>query len=171
SPVHSGGIRSKLPVNVGQPIPNPFRGMAKGQAAADDLRCPPTLFARFITVLVDLSHEIAEMVLVGLSPLISGVRVSPSQSLNHPLDPQRIPDLVTQMLGGSAPRRRDDGKPAGHRLVDRQAPAFTTRREDEAVGGPVQATELLRREIGPNVDDDPTSAIRQPPTFDCRRNI
>src|SRR5437899_9320600 len=135
--------------------------MTQGQPARNELRGLPTLPSRLIAMLVDMPHQSAEVLLVGFGPLVARVRVLSSKSRNEPLDPQRIRQLLAQILCRRTPGRPYHRKPAGHRLVDREPPPFATGRQDEAVGGSVQRAEFLRTNIRPEVDHNSATPVGQ----------
>src|SRR5438876_9019479 len=64
--------------NRGESVPNSFGGMAPCQRAHDEFRRFPALCSGLVTMLVDMSHQIAKMPLIGVSPLVAGVWVSSS---------------------------------------------------------------------------------------------
>ena len=121
---------------------------------AGDLSLGP----RGVRPLLDLAHQFAQVPLGGVRPAVPVVMPQLHFHLLHVhqfvIEEKRI--LRVHELRVAAPVRGDDRQFHQHRLVLRPAPAFAAARRDEAVGGLVEARQILRRDLlGENLDARP----------------
>src|SRR5256885_4579570 len=96
-------------------------------------RGPLSLQPRRLTVLIDVAHQRAQVLVRRLGPIEPLVVGAPGHGWEEPLDSERISNLVVNKIGLSAPIGGDNGKSASHRFEYGQPPPLTARSEHETV--------------------------------------
>src|SRR5207302_145062 len=103
--------------------------------------------SRFPTILVDVTHELPEVLRIGIGPRKPRVVRTGTVSRDYPTNTQRITVSRIDYTGVATPIGSDGRESTGHGLQNGHAPPLPSTRRNEAVRRTIQRRQLVVRKL------------------------